>query len=424
MKRRLTVAAATAAATFLVASCAGPLDPKTDDPRTLVVHSRLSPGTQGADVYASVVRQFERENPGVHIKNLHNGDDIFNSFETSRLADKEADVLLVNLYDKSFSWTDLGATPPVNRYLKDWGLAGRVQPAALKAWTDDKGRLRAFPWMGFTWPVLVNTELLRKAGVSRPPRTMDDLMDTVRALRAKKIPPMSIGGNDWSGQKFLMQVMQGYLRPDAARRVFSKGGYCAEPQAMKGLELFARLRDAGLFVKGAQGLGADQMNADYFEQRAAMMPAISSTIAAVPPAVTEHTEVTGFPAPADGTYDKPTLYNGMTSTGIWVTPNGTQKLALSEKFVQFLYRKDIVQKFIDRSGYVMNMRGQRPSSRLPLVGRSVDVSHSDDVSEVVMPDNYVPAAVSTPLNRATSIAYTPGTGADAMCKALDTAYRS
>ncbi|MCM2416472.1 hypothetical protein [Streptomyces sp. RKAG290] len=114
----------------------------------------------------------------------------------------------------------------------------------------------------------------------------------------------------------------------------------------------------------------------------------------------------------------------MTSTGIWVTPNGTQKLALSEKFVQFLYRKDIVQKFIDRSGYVMNMRGQRPSSQLPLVGRSVDVSHSDDVSEVVMPDNYVPAAVSTPLNRATSIAYTPGTGAGAMCKALDTAYRS
>ncbi|MCM2416471.1 hypothetical protein [Streptomyces sp. RKAG290] len=145
MKRRLTVAAATAAATFLVASCAGPLDPRTDDPRTLVVHSRLSPGTQGADVYASVVRQFERENPGVHIKNLHNGDDIFNSFETSRLADKEADVLLVNLYDKSFSWTDLGATPPVNRYLKDWGLTGRVQPAALKAWTDDKGGSGPFP---------------------------------------------------------------------------------------------------------------------------------------------------------------------------------------------------------------------------------------------------------------------------------------
>ncbi|MFG3102207.1 ABC transporter substrate-binding protein [Streptomyces sp. NPDC048182] len=423
MKRWLS-AAALAVAAALVTSCAGPLDPRTDDPDTLVVHSRFSAGTQGADVYARVVRQFERENPGLHVKNVFNGDDIFNSFETSRLAHKEADVLLINLYDKSFSWTGLGATPPVDRYLRDWHVTGRVQPAALKAWTDEKGRLRAFPWMGFTWPLLVNKDLLRKAGVAEVPRTTDALLSTVRALRAHGIAPLTVGGNDWSGQKFLMQVMQGYLGPEAARRVFAEGGYCDEPAAMKGLRLFADLRDAGLFVKGAQGLGADQMNADYFEQRAAMMPAISSTIAAVPAKVASATEVTGFPVPADGVPPRPSLYNGLTSTGIWLTPNGTEKLSLSRKFISFLYRKDVVQQFIDDSGYVMNLRDQRPSSKLPLVSRSVEVSHGPDVSEVVMPDAYVPAAVSAPLNRATSIAYTPHTSTTAMCEALDTAYRS
>ncbi|MEU6733368.1 ABC transporter substrate-binding protein [Streptomyces physcomitrii] len=423
MTRRPTLVAGTVAL-LLATSCAGPLDSRADDPHTLVVHSRFTPGTQGADVYADAVRRFERENPGTHIKNVFNGDDIFNTFETARLAHKEADVLLINLYDKSFSWTDLGATPPVNGYLSKWGLDGRVRPEARKAWTDGEGRLRAFPWMGFTWPLLVNTALLERAGVPSPPRTVDQLLGAVRKLRAKGIAPMAIGGNDWSGQKFLMQVMQGYLRPATARRVFAEGGYCAEPEAVKGLGLFAKLRDAGLFAKGAQGLGADQMNADYFEQRAAMMPAISSTIAAVPPKIAERTEVTGLPMPKDGPYRKPTLYNGATSTGIWVTPNGEEKLDLTEKFVRFLYRKDTVQRFIDRSGYVMNLRGQRPSASLPLVGRSVDVSHGTQVSEAVMPDNHIPAAVSAPLNRATSLAFTPGTSARAMCAALDTAYRS
>ncbi|GAA0465536.1 ABC transporter substrate-binding protein [Streptomyces olivaceiscleroticus] len=427
MKRWLTVGVAGAVATALATACTGcggPLDPGTDDPHTLVVHSRFAPGTYGADTYASVVAQFERENPDVHIKNLYNGDDIFNSFETARLADKEADVLLINLYDKAYSWTELGATPPVNRYLKEWGLKDRVESRALKAWTDDKGRVRAFPWTGFTWPVLVNSKLLHRAGVEKPPRTMPELRAALKALRAANIPAMTIGGNDWSGQKFLMQVAQGYMEPAVAKRVFSEGGYCAEPQARKGLRLFAQLRDAGLFVKGAQGLNADQMNADYLEERAAMMPAISSTIAAVPAPLARHTEIAGFPVPSDGTYDKPTVYNGATSTGIWLTPNGTEKPDLTEKFVKFLYRKDVVQKFIDKSGYVMTMRGQRPSKGRPLVSESSRVTHGDTVSEAVMPDDYVPPAVSTPLNRATSLAYTRGTDVQAMCKALDTAYRS
>lgn len=421
MRRRMT-AALLAAAALLLSACGGPLDPRTDDPHTLVVHSRFAPGSQGADVYAAAVAEFERENPGVHVKNLYSADDIFNVFETSRLAHKEADVLMINLYDKAFSWTALGATEPVGDYLREWGLTGRVQPEALKAWTDDKGRLRAFPWEGFTWPVLANTRLMAEAGIRTVPTTVDELIADARALRAKGIAPMAVGGNDWSGQKLLMQVMQAYMPPTTAERVFAKGGYCASPQAMKGLALFAKLRDAGVFVKDAQGFTADQMNADYFEGRAAMIPAISSTIASVPAPVAATTKVIGLPVPPGGEYPHPTLYNGLTSTGIWVTPNGAGKIGMVEKFVKFFYRQDTVQRFVDGSGYVMNLTDQQPSTTNELVAQSVRVAGSDQVSEAVMPDSYVPAAVSEPLNRATSLAYGPGTSPRAMCKALDDAY--
>ncbi|HWM36575.1 MAG TPA: ABC transporter substrate-binding protein [Streptomyces sp.] len=408
----------------LLSGCGGPLDPKTDDPDTLVVHSRFAPGTSGAAVYAAAIREFERENPGTEVKNVYSADDIFNVFETARLADKEADVMLVNLYDKSFSWTELGATLPVNKYLKEWNLTSRVRPGALKAWTDSEGRVRGFPWSGFTWPVLFNTRLLAKAGIDETPRTLPDLRKAVKALRAKNITPMAIGGNDWSGQKLLMQIMQGYMEPSVAKRVFAEAGFCAEPQAMRGLRLFAQLRELGLWGKGAQGFTADEMNAEYFSERAAMMSALTSTIAAVPGNVAGRTEVGGFPMPEDGQYSKPSVYTGATSTGIWITPNGREKIGMVERFVKFFYRKDSVQRFVDDSGFQIGLRDQKGSAKFPLVTESNRVSEGDGVERVVMPDSLVPAAASAPLNRATSIAFSPGASPQKICRALDVAYRS
>lgn len=115
------------------------------DPGTLVVHTQLGTTAPGSPTYTAAVKDFEKENPGLRVKNLVNGDDLPQVYETSRLARKEPDVVMVNLYDKTLAWTDVGATVDVKDYLDDWGLRDRVLPAALTEWTDDEGRIRAFP---------------------------------------------------------------------------------------------------------------------------------------------------------------------------------------------------------------------------------------------------------------------------------------
>lgn len=137
------------------------------DPGTLVVHTQLGTTAPGSPTYTAAVKAFEEENPGLRVKNLVNGDDLPQVYETSRLARKEPDVVMVNLYDKTLAWTDVGATVDVKGYLDDWGLRERVLPAALTAWTDDKGRLRAFPYFATNWPVAFNTHLLDRAGCRR-----------------------------------------------------------------------------------------------------------------------------------------------------------------------------------------------------------------------------------------------------------------
>lgn len=117
----------------------GMLGGDESDPDTLVVHSSLGGTAPGSATFRAVLDMFRKENPGLKVKTLINGDELGQVYETSRLAHKEADVVMVNLYDKTVSWTELGATVTVNGYLDDWDLRKRILPAALAEWTDEKG---------------------------------------------------------------------------------------------------------------------------------------------------------------------------------------------------------------------------------------------------------------------------------------------
>ncbi|MDT0323076.1 ABC transporter substrate-binding protein [Streptomyces millisiae] len=425
MRRRVMLAGTISAILAPALSGCGALDPGDDDPETLVFHHSLTAGSASFAVYDAVRAEFERENPGARVKDLvSGGTDLINVYETARLAGKEADVVLVNLAEKSLSWTDYDATVPVGGYLERWGLRDRVLPQALPEWTDAEGRLVGFPWSGFSWPVAFNTRLLEAAGVSGVPRTAAQLVDAADRVRARGARGLvSIGGNDWSGQKLLMQIMQAHLPPERARRLFAEAGFASDAQALRGLEHFVELRDAGVFFDGAQGINADSMNSDFYTGQAAVVSMISGSLASVPPEVADVVELGGWPVPAGGVYDKPTALRGYTSAGLWISPNGEEKIDLVERFIRHLYREATAQRFVREAGEVLALRGPAESPDFPLVAAAVNLPESA-VSYAVLPDLHVPPAVSQPLIRATSLAFTPGRDAQSIAADLDTAYRS
>lgn len=411
--------AAGAAVTGL-AGC-GLLDGADADPDTVVVHTQLGTTAPGSPTYLAAVDLFHRENPGLRVKNLINGDDLAQVYETSRLARKEPDVVMVNLYDKTLAWTDVGATVDVKPYLDDWGLRERVLPEALTAWTDQKGRLRAFPYFATNWPVAYNTALLEQAGVDGVPATGDDLIRAARKLRAKGVHPVTVGGEDWTGQKLLAQIIQTFLTADEAIHAYSTGDFGSR-RAREGIEYFVTLRDAGVFADKAQGLTSDLMFTQYNTGKAAVESAQSSALAQVPDKVARHTVVDGWPLAPHAVHGKPTILRAFTLIGFWISPNGTKKLPAVEKFLRFMYRPDIVSRFITESGRDMALRSDTVSTDFPLVGAAQRLG--DKVSQVVLPDVYIPPAANQPLISATSTAFTPGTSAGKVRSVLETAYRS
>nr|WP_202555030.1 ABC transporter substrate-binding protein [Streptomyces sp. SID4950] len=411
---------AAAAAVPALSGCSS-LAAADSDPDTLVIHTQLGTTAPGSPTYLAALDRFREENPGLAVKNLINGDDLGQVYETSRLARKEADVVMVNLYDKTLAWTDVDATVDVGGYLDDWGLRDRVLPAALSAWTDDKDRLRAFPYFATNWPVAYNRALLDRAGVGAIPTTGDELIAAARKLRAKGIAPVTVGGNDWTGQKLLAQIIQTFLTQDEARHAYSTGDFGSRG-ARAGIEYFTTLRDAGVFADKAQGLTSDSMTTQYNTQAAAVQSAMSSALAKIPEDVVRHTEVGGWPVADGAAHEHPTVIRAFTLIGFWISPNGVRKIEHVEKFLRFMYRADTVSRFVTEAGRDMALRTDTVSTGFPLVAAAQRLGSG--VSQVLLPDVYVPPSATQPLITATSTSFTRGTSPARVRAALESAYRS
>jgi len=394
------------------------------DPDTLTVLTVVQAGTEAGDALDAFVKNFEEET-GSKVKLTRVGEEIPDVYETSVAGGKEADVVMVNLADKTVDWVDQGIVKPASDYLDDWGLTDKINPEALEAWTNADGVVQGFPYNGFVWPVWYNTDLLFQAGIDAPPTTIDELLDDVKLLKDAGIPPMVIGGIDWSGNKLFLQIAQSYMDADETTKVYSEGGFCASPNAMKGIELFTELRDAGLFVDDAEGYTADQMNAAFYEGKAAIMSAGSWAFGGTPEALRENVVLGGFPIPSGGTFDKPTAYQGYTGQGFWVSPNGAKddKIDLVKKFITAWYTPE---KAAAWSAATNGPTAVITDAAGGEIANSITAQAVNDVPGLVdfavMPDPIVPGPVQNPIIRETSVAFAPGTTPDAICASLDALY--
>ena len=389
--------------TPFLAGC-GALVPASSNANALTVHTQISGAVAGAQVFSDVVAAYQKRTAR-RVALLKNGSDLPIVFETSTLAGKQADVAIVNMMGRTLSWTRLGATVPVGDHLDDWGLRDLIMPEALTEWTDEEGRLRAFPFTRTNWPVSFNTALLEEAGVGSIPTTSDELIAAADALRAKGIGPVTVGGSDWSGQKMFLQILQGFITQDEARTVFSTGKISESPGAIAGVEHFVELRDAGVFVDNVQGYTSDSELTQFNTRKAAIVPAMSSALALVPNERAAEVTVGGWPKPSSGgVLEHPSVIKSFNGHGIWISKTGAEKLDLIKPFVQNLYSERVTDEFILGSGRDMSRITDTVSEDFPLVAQASQLKDTE-VSAVMLPDLLIPDAVFEPMIQATALAY-------------------
>ncbi|PJJ55534.1 ABC transporter substrate-binding protein [Compostimonas suwonensis] len=422
--RTAALVAAVAVPALVFTGCAGSGGSEAASD-TISVVTRWASGSTEAEIQQRVFDKFT-EDTGIKVEFTDGLEEIDDQVETAVAAGKAPDLVIVNLYDKTLGWLDAGVTVPLDDQIEEWGLADRIQESALDEWrvgSVPSGELQGLPYSGFSWPIWYNTDLLAQAGVTEVPETTDDLIAASTALRAAGIPPLIVGGNDWSGQKLFYQIIQSYADADATKKVMSEGGYCESDDIMKGIDLFTQLRDAGVFVDDVAGYTADDMYATYFAEKAAIMPAASWEFAPALEAGTDIQDVTqlgGLAIPADGTFTQPTAYQGFTGVGFMVTKQGAEsdRVDLVRQLIEAFYSDDAVADFVTNGNNVTPVIGDfADKAENPLLKAALDLG--DTVDYAVLPDVWIGSS-SDPLIQVITKAYGGG-DAQEICAGLDQA---
>jgi multiple sugar transport system substrate-binding protein len=404
-----------------LAACSGGSGGKTDT-STITVMSSFTTGNATGDEFNKLAKQFTAQT-GVKIDVEEvNYADLAKAYEAAKLANKERDLVILNLTPDTTDWLPQGQVVDVKKYLDDWGITPKLDPRAIAYWTQGDSGIAGFPFIGFNWPVWYNMDLLTKAGVPQVPATVPDLISAAQKLRAAHIQPMALGGAEWPVQNFVTWMVQQYTPPDEAKTLFAKGGYCKSPNAVHGLDLLGQLRDAGVFIDNVQGYTADQMTTAYFNGKAAMMPSGSWAYTTATPQIAKATTLAGFPATPGGVYAKPTAFDGYSS-GFFLSPNGVKKIDPVKQFIQFMYNDASLKSWVGDGSQIMNVKPELVAgakSTSPLVEKGSAVTDKQ-VDFLLLPDSYIPAGFDYQPVATAFLGKKGETGAQ-FCKALDALY--
>lgn len=169
------------------------------------------PSTPSYKMIKQIVGQYEQDHPHVKIElDSLNTDQQKLKLKTQALAKEVPDITIVNPAAQMKPFVDAGLLAPLNDVADKEGLKDTFQNGLLNYYSfDDK--LYAFPDGNNIEVVFYNKELFKQAGIQKLPTTFDELITTVKTLKAKGITPIAIGEKDsWTGSLLFYEYFVAY----------------------------------------------------------------------------------------------------------------------------------------------------------------------------------------------------------------------
>ncbi|MFC4779109.1 extracellular solute-binding protein [Paenibacillus sp. GCM10023252] len=154
-----------------------------------------------------IVEQYEKEHTNVKIElDSLNTDQQKLKLKTQAASKEVPDITIVNPSAQMKPFVDAGLFAPLNDMVEQNGLKDTFQEGILDWYTFDNN-LYALPDGNNIGVVYYNKELFEQGGV-KVPTTFEEMVEVVKALKAKGIQPMAIGEKDtWTGSFLFMNIL-------------------------------------------------------------------------------------------------------------------------------------------------------------------------------------------------------------------------
>ncbi|MEI7032096.1 ABC transporter substrate-binding protein [Streptomyces pratensis] len=242
---RSVVGGAALALTLSLSGCGGDSDAAADGDTIRV----LVYGDAANKVEKEIVATFNRTSEVKAVLDTIPGADYQAKLQTI-ISSKQAPDVFFNWGGGSIKpFVDAGLLLPLDSFIaKDPNLRTKFLPSVFNSAVVD-GTPYGVPMRG-TQPVVLfnNGKVLREAGVE-PPKTWDDLLAAVKALKADGVTPIALGGGDrWTTLMWFEYLYDRIAGPGLFRKALDgdKDAW-ASPDSRKALSKVRELVDAGAF---------------------------------------------------------------------------------------------------------------------------------------------------------------------------------
>jgi raffinose/stachyose/melibiose transport system substrate-binding protein len=230
------------------------------------------PSTPSYKILHKIVSDYEAANPNIHIElDTLNTDQQKIKLKTQAASREIPDITIVNPAAQMKPFVDAKLLAPLNDVLDKNGLKDTFQSGLLDYYSTS-GNVYALPDGNNIEVVYYNKDLFTQAGIKDTPKTFDELITDVKALKTKGITPFAIGEKDsWTGSFMFMNVL---LRtnngPGFLQDVVDKKKTFNSPAFTEAVDRFQDLVQAGAFEEGATAVDANAGGNMFRTGKAAM----------------------------------------------------------------------------------------------------------------------------------------------------------
>ena len=134
-------------------------------------------------VFKDAVKGFEEKNPGVTVKVVGGIND--DKIIAASRGGKAPDVAQSFSADNAGAFCSSGAWIDLKSYMERDGISDDIFPPAPRSYTQFEGTRCALPMLADAYGLYYNTEMLEKAGLDGPPKTVSELVEYAKKLTVK-----------------------------------------------------------------------------------------------------------------------------------------------------------------------------------------------------------------------------------------------
>ena len=161
---------------------------------TITVWSGFTPGEREIGVFDSVVEDFEKKYPNVHVDSVAGVND--DKIVAAIRAGNAPDVALSFSSDNTGAFCGSGAWIDLQPYIDRDNVDINAFPEAVRTYTEYNGTRCAMPLLADDYGLYYNKDMFAKAGIKGPPKTISELDADAKKLTTNSGDDLDVVGFD------------------------------------------------------------------------------------------------------------------------------------------------------------------------------------------------------------------------------------